>query len=43
MATEKRPISVTSERPRQESGFGELWRVLVQAAIIALVIRTFLF
>ena len=40
---QKRPISVTSERPRQESGFGELWRVLVQAAVIALVIRTFLF
>src|ERR1043166_9114239 len=43
MAMEKRPISVTSERPRQESGFAELWRVLIQAAIIALVIRTFLF
>src|SRR5207302_4519784 len=43
MAMEKRPISVTSERPRQESGFAELWRVLIQAAVIALVIRTFLF
>ena len=43
MSIEKRPISVTSERPRQESGFSELWRVLVQAAVIALVIRTFLF
>ena len=40
---QKRPISVTSERPRQESGFAELWRVLIQAAIIAIVIRTFLF
>ena len=43
MEQKRPPISVTSERPRQESGFGELWRVLVQAAVIALVIRTFLF
>ena len=43
MAMDKRPISVTSERPRQDSGFAELVRVLIQAGIIALVIRTFLF
>ena len=43
MRMDKKPISVTSEQPRQESGFAEIRRVLIQAAVIALVIRTFLF
>jgi signal peptidase I len=43
MPMDKRPISVASGQRRQESSFGEIWRVLVQAAVIALVIRTFLF
>src|SRR5207302_7162055 len=40
---DERPMSVSREHQRQEGGFAETWRVLVQAAIIAVVIRTFLF
>src|SRR5271166_3100301 len=43
MRTDKRPISVTSEQRRQESGTAEILRVLIQAAVIAVIIRTFLF
>jgi len=37
------PMSVETESKRNESGFAETIRVVVQALIIALVIRTFLF
>ena len=43
MRMDKRPMTVSTEQRRQESGFAEVRRVLIQAAIIALVIRTFLF
>src|SRR5947199_10842782 len=37
------PMSVSSERKRQEGGFAETIRVIFHALIIAVVIRTFLF
>lgn len=40
---DERPMSVTSERKRKESGVAETLRVVFHALIIALVIRTFLF
>ena len=36
-------MSVSSEQQRREGGFAETWRVLIQAAVIAIVIRTLLF
>jgi signal peptidase I len=43
MREDERPMSVTSERKRKESGVAETLRVVFHALIIALVIRTFLF
>ena len=40
---DKKAMAVSTEQRRQDSGFAEMRRVLIQAAIIALVIRTFLF
>jgi signal peptidase I len=40
---DKRPMSVTSGAKRKEGGVGDFIKLLVQAGIIALVIRTFLF
>src|SRR5450432_1732341 len=39
----ERPMSVSTEEKRQQGGFAESLRVIVQALVIALVIRTFLF
>ena len=39
----EKPISVPTEEKRQEGGFTETLRVIAQALIIAVLIRTFLF
>jgi signal peptidase I len=39
----EKPMSVSTEEKRRESGFADTLRVIVQALIIALVIRIFLF
>jgi signal peptidase I len=39
----ERPMSVSTEEKRQQGGFAESLRVIVQALVIALAIRTFLF
>src|SRR3974390_188160 len=39
----ERPMSVSTERKREEGGFAETVRVVFHALIIAFVIRTFLF
>jgi signal peptidase I len=43
MANNERPMSVSSESKRKEGGLAEGVRVIVQALLIALVIRTLLF
>lgn len=40
---EQKPMSVSTEQKRRKGGFTETLRVIVQALILALVIRTFLF
>jgi signal peptidase I len=39
----EKPMSVSTEKKRQKGGFAETLRVIVQALIIAVIIRTFLF
>jgi signal peptidase I len=39
----EKPISVPTEEKRQEGGFTETLRVIAQALVIAVLIRTFLF
>jgi signal peptidase I len=40
---EQKPMSVSTEQPRRKGGFADTFRVIVQALILAIVIRTFLF